>query len=77
MPAPLLPHRIQGSEEAAFTLSYPERPAVPIVIAAPHGGRRYPQDVVDAMRDPGRATLKLEDRLIDLLAAEVARRMPR
>ena len=73
MPAPLLPHRIQGSEEAAFTLSYPERPSVPIVVAAPHGGRRYPEDVVDAMRDPGRAMLKLEDRLIDLLAAEVAR----
>ena len=64
--------RIPGSEEAAFSLLQSEQPAIPIVIAAPHGGRLYPEDVVNRMRDPGRAMLKLEDRLIDLLATEVA-----
>ena len=82
MPVPPLPlripnpqggGRIPGSDEAAFTLSCPEPLAVPIVIGAPHGGRHYPDNVMGAMRDPGPAMLKLEDRLIDLLAAEVAR----
>ena len=49
-----------------------ETATVPIVIGAPHGGRSYPDTVVQSMREPDRAKLKLEDRLIDIMAQEVA-----
>ena len=65
--------QIPGSDSAAFSALDPDRPTVPIVIAAPHGGRTYPADVVAAMRDPARAKLKLEDRLIDVMAQRIAR----
>ena len=81
MPAPSLPRptaplqsggRIPGSDDAAFGLMVGETATVPIVIGAPHGGRSYPDAVVQSMREPDRAKLKLEDRLIDIMAQEVA-----
>lgn len=64
---------IPGSDEAAFTLYMPEALSLPILIAAPHGGRIYPQAVLDSMREPDWSRLRLEDRHADLLAREVAR----
>ena len=81
MSAPSLPRataplqsggRIPGSDDAAFGLMVGETATVPIVIGAPHGGRSYPDAVVQSMREPDRAKLKLEDRLIDIMAQEVA-----
>ncbi|MCH2488363.1 MAG: N-formylglutamate amidohydrolase, partial [Erythrobacter sp.] len=65
--------RISGDEKAAFTPTMPADLALPIVIGAPHGGRDYPDRVSAAMRDPDLAKLKLEDRLIDTMAEEIAR----
>ena len=61
-------------EAAPFVLEREIAPSVPILIAAPHGGRDYPQDVLDRMRDPDFACIRLEDRYIDEVATEVARR---
>ena len=58
---------------AAFTLGRVGAPAVPVMLAVPHAGRTYPAEVLAAMRDPGRSALRLEDRLVDLLAISVAR----
>lgn len=65
---------IPGSEgNAAFSLSLPEPSAVPLLIAVPHAGRIYPGSLLERMRNPGFAALKLEDRYVDRLAIEVAR----
>ena len=58
---------------AAFhTLFAPEKPPIPILIAAPHGGRDYPAHVLEQMREPAFSQLRLEDRLIDEIAQMVA-----
>lgn len=59
--------------QAAYRVVRPEPSPIPIVIAVPHAGRSYPARLVERMRSPGHAALKLEDRHADLLAAEVAR----
>lgn len=64
---------IPGLESTSFTLSAPATSPVPVVIAVPHGGRDYPDQVLRAMRDPEFASLRLEDRLIDEIGVEVAR----
>ncbi|MBU2341555.1 MAG: N-formylglutamate amidohydrolase [Alphaproteobacteria bacterium] len=61
-----------GTHDPAFSLHVPERLTLPIVIAAPHGGRNYPPGVSAAMREPEWSQLRLEDRLVDRLAREVA-----
>jgi N-formylglutamate amidohydrolase len=58
---------------AAFTLRTPEPSALPVLIAVPHAGRAYPPSLLEQMRNPGFATLKLEDRHVDRLAEAVAR----
>lgn len=58
--------------QAAFSFSRREPSPIPIMIAAPHGGRVYPPAVVENMRHPTQASLKLEDRFVDRLASEVA-----
>ncbi|MEO9462742.1 MAG: N-formylglutamate amidohydrolase [Marinomonas sp.] len=45
---------------------------MPILIAAPHGGRDYPAHVLEQMREPAFSQLRLEDRLIDEIAQMVA-----
>ncbi|MEP2736138.1 MAG: N-formylglutamate amidohydrolase [Erythrobacter sp.] len=57
---------------AAFTLHAPKLPPIPILIAAPHGGRDYPPHVLENMREPVFSQLRLEDRLIDRIASGVA-----
>ncbi|MFM2301100.1 MAG: hypothetical protein RLZZ84_836 [Pseudomonadota bacterium] len=57
----------------AFYLSAPAPSAVPILIAVPHAGRSYPGSLIERMRQPGHAALKLEDRYVDRLGEQVAR----
>lgn len=64
---------IPGLGEAAFSILSPAVSRLPVVIAAPHGGRRYPPDVLARMRYPDVSALRLEDRLVDHLALAVAR----
>lgn len=44
-----------------------------MLIAVPHAGRHYPPSLLERMRNPGFAALKLEDRYADLLGQKVAR----
>jgi N-formylglutamate amidohydrolase len=46
----------------------------PVLIAVPHAGRTYPANLLERMHNPGFATLRLEDRFVDMVAREVARR---
>lgn len=62
-----------GEASEPFTLTRAALPPIPIVIAAPHGGRNYPDYVLENMREPTFSRLRLEDRLIDTVASEVAR----
>lgn len=57
---------------SAFTLTAPRPSAVPILIAVPHAGRAYPGSLLERMRNPGFAALRLEDRYVDRLAERVA-----
>jgi len=63
---------IPGTGLPAFTLHLAPGAPVPVLIAAPHGGRVYPADVAAQMRDPAYAALRLEDRHIDGIAGAVA-----
>jgi N-formylglutamate amidohydrolase len=63
-----------GNGAPAFTLHGPKPSAIPVLIAVPHAGRGYTAPLLDRMRNPGYATLRLEDRYADLLAVEVANR---
>jgi len=64
---------IPGSGASAWYLRHTQPSALPVLLAVPHAGRAYPAAVLDNMRNPGYATLRLEDRYVDLLAEEVAR----
>ncbi len=57
----------------AFSFVGPEIMPLPVIVAAPHGGRIYPSQVLAEMRDAWHSQLRLEDRFIDLLASEVAK----
>jgi len=56
----------------AFRLVSPKVPRVPILLAVPHAGRSYPDEVVGNMRYPRESMLKLEDRLVDRVAEDLA-----
>ncbi len=65
--------RIPGANgRAAFEISRAE-PPIPVLIAVPHAGRCYPEELVKRMRHPAEAALRLEDRLVDLVAKALAR----
>jgi len=65
--------QIPGSDgQHAFTLCGPVPSAIPVLIAVPHAGRAYPGSLLERMRNPGFAALRLEDRYVDLLAENVA-----
>ena len=64
--------RIPGTAAPAYRLIRAEWARIPVLIAAPHGGRHYPDDVVANMRQGHLAQLRLEDRLVDLLARGMA-----
>ncbi len=65
---------IPGLERPAFRVSDVAAATLPVLIAAPHGGRAYPEEVTLRMRDPAAAARRLEDRFVDLLAEAVAQR---
>jgi N-formylglutamate amidohydrolase len=62
-----------GAGEPAYTLFRREPSPIPVLVAAPHAGRAYPPALLGQMRDASAASLKLEDRYVDLLARVVAR----
>lgn len=60
-------------DEVAFAFSAAP-PAMPVLISVPHGGRSYPPTLLARMRSPATASLRLEDRHVDLVARAVAAR---
>jgi N-formylglutamate amidohydrolase len=58
---------------AAFRVEAAATASIPVVLAAPHGGRCYPPGIRAALRVPDPVLLRLEDRLVDHLAEAVAR----
>lgn len=58
--------------QAAFTFAGPGPSALPVLIAVPHAGRIYPRPLLERMRNPATAALRLEDRHADTLAEAVA-----
>lgn len=58
--------------DPAFVVHARRASPIPVLIAVPHAGRTYPPALVAAMRDPQRAALRLEDRLVDALGEAVA-----
>ncbi|MEP6868232.1 MAG: N-formylglutamate amidohydrolase [Novosphingobium sp.] len=56
----------------AFMLTAPQPSGIPVLIAVPHAGRAYPGSLIERMRNPGFAALRLEDRYVDLVAKAVA-----
>jgi len=60
--------------QPAFTLDMPADPPLPVLIAVPHAGRFYPPELAARMRLPAITSLRLEDRLVDLVGRAVARR---
>ena len=66
--------RISASEDApAFIHIAPRSMPLPVLIAAPHAGRAYGEELLAAMRDPLHSQLRLEDRHVDALGVEIAR----
>ncbi len=59
-------------DSAAFTLLAPRPSLLPVLIAVPHAGRTYPDSLLERMRNPGFAALRLEDRYADLLGERIA-----
>lgn len=58
----------------AFTLTRCDPSPIPVVLAVPHAGRAYPGALIERMRHAAFAAPRLEDRLVDLVATEAARR---
>ena len=66
--------RIPGaSGRAAYELVWNDPPPIPVLVAVPHAGRCYPDDLVKRMRHPEESALRLEDRFVDIMAAAIAR----
>lgn len=72
------PHTHEGGYIAgvdgvpAYVLYAHEPSAIPVLIAAPHGGRAYPAGVLRDLRQGESAAIRLEDRYVDRLAQAVA-----
>lgn len=64
---------IPGTGEPAYLLQGGDHSALPVLLAVPHAGRVYPEALRRRMREPAFSMLRLEDRLVDLLAGEIAR----
>lgn len=63
---------IPGTEQPAFTMEAIEKSELPVLIAVPHAGRSYPESILRRMRDAEYSMLRLEDRLVDCVAREIA-----
>ena len=58
--------------KSAFSIQRKSPSPIPVVVAVPHAGRSYPRSLLDRMRDPDAAGVRLEDRYVDLLAERIA-----
>lgn len=63
---------LPGCAGVPFVLTERRPSRVPVLICAPHGGRAYAPDLMASLREGERAALRLEDRLIDEVAMQVA-----
>ena len=63
---------VPGTDAPAFRMSDLRECALPVLIAAPHGGRAYSPEVLDNLRSDA-SRIRLEDRFVDLLAMDIAR----
>jgi N-formylglutamate amidohydrolase len=61
------------SGQSAFTLTLRDPAPVPVLLAVPHAGRAYPAEFAEIMRNQAAASLRLEDRFVDIVADAVAR----
>lgn len=59
--------------QSAFTLTLRDPAPVPVLLAVPHAGRVYPAEFAEIMRNQTAASLRLEDRFVDIVADAVAR----
>lgn len=64
---------IPGTRKPAFSLSIPDDMPIPVLVAAPHAGRHYPEYITALMRQPDYSKIRLEDRYVDQIANRVAR----
>jgi N-formylglutamate amidohydrolase len=64
---------IPGGTGPAFTITFRNAAPLPVLLAVPHAGRVYPPGLQQQMRHPAAASLRLEDRFVDLVAEAVAR----
>jgi N-formylglutamate amidohydrolase len=64
---------IPGATGPAFTIAFRDAAPLPVLLAVPHAGRVYPPGLQQQMRHPAAASLRLEDRFVDLVAEAVAR----
>jgi len=62
------------ADAPAFSLWQHDPSPIPVVIAVPHAGRSYPPELLARLRQPAFSAARLEDRLVDLVGSEVARR---
>lgn len=58
--------------QPAFSLTRRLPSPVPVLVSVPHAGRAYPHALLERMRHPVFASLKLEDRFVDRLAEAIA-----
>ena len=66
--------RIPGARgQHAYLLQRTQPAPLPVLLAVPHAGRCYPEELIACMRTPAEASLKLEDRFVDIVAAALAR----
>ncbi|WP_338468035.1 N-formylglutamate amidohydrolase [Novosphingobium sp. ZN18A2] len=65
--------RIPGQPGApAFTLTVHDPSSIPVLVSVPHSGRAYPPSLIEGMRHPAHAGLRLEDRYVDVLGKRIA-----
>lgn len=57
----------------AYSLRRPRPLPIPVLIAVPHAGRHYPESISERLRSAEEASLRLEDRYVDLVGQAVAR----
>lgn len=62
----------RAQSSSSFDRLGPAVPAHPVILSVPHGGRAYPQALLDNLRVPAGQLQALEDRCIDAVA-QVAR----
>ncbi len=65
--------RLWPNSSPAFRYSSISSASMPVILAVPHAGRSYPEEIIRQMRDPQSSMLKLEDRFVDKLATKIAR----